>query len=81
MITALLCENGQLSLTRVLACLSFIAFIAGTAYLMVRQISWPHYDTFATATIGGTATQVVNKFINSKFNSDTGKFPDKGAQP
>ena len=75
----LLKENGQLSLTRVLACLSFMTFIVGTAYLMAKQVSWPHYDTFSAATIGGTATQVINKFINSKFNSDTGKFPDKGA--
>ena len=77
----LLYENGQLSLTRVLAVASFVSFLSGTAYLMLMQIMWPHYDTFATATIGGTATQVLNKFINSKFNSTAGQFPNKEGNP
>lgn len=43
---------------------------------MYRGLSWTGYDTFASLTGGGgAATQVVNKFINSRYNSSPGESP------
>lgn len=63
-------EGGQLSLTRTLAVLSYLLFAGVSIYLIIYGITWSHYDTFASLTGGGgAATQVVNKLINSKYNS------------
>lgn len=73
---ALLYENGNLSLTRSLAIAGFLAFLAGSFYLMWKGASWGNYETFATMTGGGgLATQVANKFLNSKYNSPGGEPP------
>ena len=78
----LLYENGQLSLTRVLAVASFLLFAAGTLYLMLRGQQWAHYETFASVTAGGgLATQVANKVVNSKYNSEPGQYPPKEGNP
>ncbi len=75
---SLLYEAGQLSLTRVLTIASFALFAAGTGYLLLSAQTWQHYDTFATLTAGGgLATQLGNKIVNSRYNSDQGQFPDK----
>lgn len=74
-------EGGVYSLTRIIAVVGFVAFLVGSAYLMWRGISWTGYDTFASLTGGGgAATQVVNKFINSKYNSNSGEIPKAPAQ-
>ena len=76
MIRSLLYENGRLSLTRVLAASGFLAFLAGSAYLMWRGLTWGNYETFATVTGGGgAATQIANKLINSRYNSPPGEPP------
>ena len=63
-------ENGQLSLTRAMTVVAFLAFLAGSAFLLLTGQTWSHYDTFASLTAGGgLATQVANKFVNSKYNS------------
>jgi len=73
---ALLYENGNLSLTRSLAAAGFLAFLAGSFYLMYKGITWGNYDTFSTFTGGGgMATQLGNKFINSRYNSPDGVPP------
>jgi len=73
-IRKLLQENGELSLTRVLAVVGFLAFLIGSAYLIWRGQKWDNYETFATMTGGGgLATQIANKFLNSKYNSEQGK--------
>ena len=78
MIYTLLYANGQLSLTRVLAVSSFLLFAAGTGYLMLTGQTWQHYETFAGLTAGGgLLTQLANKAVNSKLNSEPGQFPDK----
>ena len=75
----LLCENGQISLTRSLVIASFVLFFMGTAFLMLTGMSWQHYDTFASMTGGGgLAAQLANKLMNSKYNSAPEQFPDKG---
>ena len=78
----LLYENGELSLTRSLASAGFLAFIAGSFYLMYRGATWGNYDTFANLTGGGgVATQIANKFINAKYCSEPGKpFIKEGGQ-
>ena len=69
-IKKLLYEKGELSLTRVLAVAGFLAFLFGSFYLMWKGLTWGNYETFATMTGGGGLTsQLVNKFINSKYNS------------
>lgn len=77
-LVGLLYENETPSLTRCISIIAFIAFLAGSAYLMLLGKRWDHYETFATLTGGGGAvTQIANKFMNSAYNSPTGKFPDK----
>jgi hypothetical protein len=74
----LLYENGELSLTRVITVIAWAAFLAVSFYLVYTAQSWGNYDTFAFLTGGGGATtQVVNKFINSKYNSALGSYQQR----
>ena len=74
----LLYENNSPSLTRVISVVAFLAFLAGSAYLILKNQTWAHYETFAAITGGGGVTsQVVNKYINSVKNSQPGVFPEK----
>lgn len=67
-------ENGSWSFTRIIAAVGYLAFIIGSAYLMIKNIHWQDYDTFAELTGGGgMATQLVNKLMNSKYNTDEGE--------
>ena len=78
-IRMLLYENGELSLTRVITVIAWAAFLAVSFYLVYTAQSWGNYDTFAFLTGGGGATtQVVNKFINSKYNSVPGGYQQRG---
>lgn len=75
----LLYENNELSLTRCITVVAWVAFLAVSFYLVYTAQSWGNYDTFAFLTGGGGATtQVVNKFINSKYNSVPGGYQQKG---
>ena len=72
-------ENGEASLTRLMAAVAFVAFLIGSGYLILEGKAWANYETFATMTTGGGAvTQVLNKFINSRYNSRPGE-PSVGA--
>lgn len=74
----LLYENGELSLTRVITVIAWAAFLAVSFYLVWTAQAWANYDTFAFMTGGGGATtQVVNKFINSKYNSAPGSYQQR----
>lgn len=75
-------ENGGLSLTRVISLLFVLLFIGVTIYLVFFDFRWDHYETLATmAAGGGPMTQVANKFINSKYNTDRGTYEErKGAE-
>nr|DAU27185.1 MAG TPA: protein of unknown function (DUF4500) [Caudoviricetes sp.] len=74
----LLYENNELSLTRVIAVIGWLAFLAVSAYLVYTHQKWDNYDTFASLTGGGgAATQVVNKLINSKYNSAPGGYTER----
>lgn len=71
-------ENDELSYTRVISAIFVIAFLAVSAYLVLTHTYWQNYDTFASLTGGGGgATQLVNKFINSKYNSVQGGYDSK----
>lgn len=71
-------ENEELSYTRVISAIFVIAFLAVSAYLVLTHTYWQNYDTFASLTGGGGgATQLVNKFINSKYNSMPGGYDSK----
>lgn len=75
----LLYENNELSLTRCITVIAWVAFLAVSFYLVYTAQAWGNYDTFAFLTGGGGATtQVVNKFINSKYNSVPGGYQQKG---
>lgn len=77
-IKMLLYENEQLSLTRTLAIVGWLAFLIVSFYLVWRGTGWQNYETFASLTGGGgAATQVANKFINSKYNSAEGSYDKK----
>lgn len=74
----LLYENNELSLTRVLAISGWLAFLIVSFILVYKGVSWQNYETFSTMTAGGgAATQVANKFINSKYNSPAGGYKEK----
>jgi len=81
----LFCEDGVVSLTRVLTGMYFMLFAAVTIYLVLMDQVWSCYDVFATLAGGaGVAGQVSNKFINSKYNTAPGRFdcasmPPRGA--
>lgn len=75
----LLYENNELSLTRCITVIAWAAFLAVSFYLVYTAQSWGNYDTFAFLTGGGGATtQVVNKLINSKYNSIPGGYQQRG---
>ena len=77
----LMYENGELSLTRTISVLFVFLFIGVTIYLVFFDFRWDHYETLATmAAGGGPMTQVANKFINSKYNTDIGTYERKGAE-
>lgn len=64
-ILGLLYENNEPSLTRFIVFTAFLAFLVGSAYLLVKGQSWDGYSTFATATAGGgIGGQVANKLMN-----------------
>ena len=76
-IKMLLYENEQLSLTRTLAIVGWLAFLIVSFYLAWRGTGWTNYDTFANMSAGGGAvTQIANKFINSKYNSQSGSYQE-----
>lgn len=80
-IKMLLYENDILSLTRVLAVIGWLAFLLVSFYLVWRGTGWQNYETFASLTGGdGAATQIANKFINSKYNSAPGSYKEKGGE-
>lgn len=67
-------EKGEYSLTRILAVVGFLSFLIGSIYLIYKGQTWGNYETFATWTGGGgAATQVANKFINSRYNTQLGE--------
>ena len=71
--TNFLKEGEVYSFTRLLALIGFTAFLLGSAYLIYKGTTWGNYETFATFTGGGgIASQVANKFINSKYNTPLG---------
>lgn len=75
----LMYENNELSLTRCITVIAWAAFLAVSFYLVYTAQSWGNYDTFAFLTGGGGATtQVVNKLINSKYNSIPGGYQQRG---
>lgn len=77
-IKMLLFENDQLSLTSVLAISGWLAFLIVSFILVFKGIGWQNYETFSTMTAGGgAATQIANKFINSKYNSAEGSYKEK----
>ena len=68
-------ENDSLSLTRLLSVSSWLLFAGVSLYLVLTNNVWNEYATFATLTGGGgAATQLVNKFTNSKYNTAPGSF-------
>lgn len=71
-------ENGELSYTRLISVIFVLAFLGVSFYLVLAHQYWQNYDTFASLTGGGGgATQLVNKFINSKYNSVQGGYDSR----
>jgi hypothetical protein len=74
----MLFENEQLSYTRVISFSLLLLLIGVTLYLVATGHNWQHYETLASLTGGGSAaTQIANKFINSKYNSEVGSYKEK----
>lgn len=67
-------EGGEWSFTRWLSFIGFLAFLVASGYLMYSGKNWAGYDTFASLTGGGgCVSQLVNKFINGKYNTPMGE--------
>ena len=66
-------ECNTLSLTRFISVISWVVWIIVTIYLVLTNHSWGNYGEFTAA--AGTAAfgQLVNKFINSKYNTKPGE--------
>ncbi|SEO97970.1 hypothetical protein [Propionispora vibrioides] len=61
--------DGNPSLTSTMALVAFLSFLLVTAYLVLTDKSWAHYEVFAGVTCGGgLLTQVGGKYINNKSN-------------
>ena len=75
-------EGNEYSLTRLIALTNYIFFAIITIYLVLTGKTWGNYEVFAGITGGGgVLTQLVNKWINSKFNTsqgEVGKAPAVG---
>ena len=70
----LILENGKISLTRFIAVTAWLSFLAVSFYLVISGKEWASYEVFATFTAGGGAiTQVVNKYINTKYRKERGE--------
>ena len=70
-------EDGEWSLTRVIAFVGLAAFLIVSFYLAYKGLRWDNYETFATMTGGGgIGTQIANKFITSKWG--TGDYSSHG---
>ena len=81
LVQAMFYEDNSLSLTRVLAFGGYLLFVIGSLYLLIHNIDWSGYSTFAGYTGGGgAALQFGNKFINSKYNSVQGGYDSKTIQ-
>ena len=77
-ISDLMYENGKLSPGKFYPGLAFLFYLAVSSCMAVRGQHWDHYETFSTvAGAGALAYLLGNKFINSKYNSEVGKMPDK----
>ena len=74
-IEGLLFENDEVSLTRMIALMGYVLFAGVSIYLIATHTNWDNYATFASYTGGGgAAVQLVNKAINSKWNSKPGSY-------
>ena len=74
----MLFENEGLSYTRVISFTLLLLLVGVTLYLVITGHNWQHYDTLANLTGGGSAaTQIANKFINIKYNSEVGTYKEK----
>jgi len=68
-------ESEYQSLSRYISVILLILFTGVTLYLVYNKYTWGNYDTFAFFTAGGGAgSQLVNKFINSKYNTKPGEI-------
>lgn len=68
-------ENGNFSLSRLVAFMGYMVFIGITIYLAVTDSTWVHY-TEASSYLAGTSTALLvgNKFIDGKYNTVHGGF-------
>lgn len=58
-------ENNEPSRASFMALVAFLAFLMGSAYLIIKDQTWAHYETFATLTMGGgVGTVLSNKLMN-----------------
>lgn len=81
----LLYENGKPSKTGIAAAITFsiplLLWVFVTLFCLFAKYTFAHYDTLSTCVFGtstsGALTMAVNKFINSKYNSEETKFPEK----
>ena len=71
-------EDNKVSFTTVLAFFGYLLFAIGSLYLLIFNIDWAGYTTFASYTGGfGAALQFGNKFINSKYNTIAGGYEER----
>lgn len=56
-------EDGALSVGRLCAVLAFVMWVAITAFLVLVDRTWGHYNEFTFACVGFLVAQLFNKAI------------------
>lgn len=75
----LMYENGNPSLTRLMAVWGLLLFTGVTLWVVAVRYDWRDYAAFGGLTVGGgLATIVANKGINSKWNTPPGSPGPRG---
>ena len=66
-------EYDQQSLTRIMSIVLLLFFMVVTIYLIYARFDWSSYEIFCVVTVGsGAGSQLFNKYINSKYNTNLG---------
>lgn len=73
-IVEMLKEADVLSLTRCILVASWLFWVIVTTYLVVCGKTWGNYSDFTLVTGTAPIAQLVNKYINSKWNTKQGEL-------
>lgn len=65
--------NGKVIPAHFVTAYSVVLFTGVTLYLVLNRITWPHYDTFAAATMGTGAGGLISRIVPTIFSKGENK--------